>query len=90
MQGDEKEAAADDDLPPVKYEGEYIKAIMELGEGKASGTGRLKIPRDAPQLIVIPNPTPTPNPNPNPNPNPSPSPNPNLNPDPSPSPIALT
>jgi len=53
VQGDEKEAAADDDLPPVKYEGEYIKAIMEQGEGKASGTGRLKIPRDAPQLMVI-------------------------------------
>ena len=52
MQGDEKEAAADDDLPPVKYEGEYIKAIMDQGEGKAAGTGRLKIPRDAPQLMV--------------------------------------
>ena len=51
---------------PNPNQGEYIKQIMDQGDGKAAGTGRLKIPRDAPQLMVIPTPTPTPTPPPPP------------------------
>ena len=42
----------DDDEPPVVHQGEYIKAVMEQGDGKAGATGRLKIPPGAPQLMV--------------------------------------
>ena len=50
-QGEEHDAANDDE-PPVVHQGEYIKAVMEQGDGKAGGTGRLRIPPGAPQLML--------------------------------------